>query len=87
VKLTGGIHHSGRAYGASDIFVFHSSTVGDGASYGFNASGPCGRRARQYPEYRRYALLGAGIGRDFAVAGAPRTFTVSAQVALSRSCQ
>lgn len=83
VKLTGGIHHSGRAYGASNIFVFHSSTVGDlGASYGFNASGHAVvvRANIQNIADTRYWVPGS-VGTSLSP-GAPRTFTVSAQVAL-----
>ncbi len=83
VKINGGIRHSGKSYGVGDIFVYQASTVGDlGASYGFDASGHAVllRAYVQNLTDTRYWVPGAA-GTSIS-AGAPRTFTVSAQVAL-----
>lgn len=83
VKVNGGIHHSGRSYGVADIFVYQPSTVGDiGASYGFDANGHAVllRGYVQNLTDTRYWVPGAA--GTLISAGAPRTFTVSAQVAL-----
>ena len=83
VKVNGGIRHSGKSYGVGDIFVYQGSTVGDlGASYGFDASGHAVllRAYVQNLTDTRYWVPGSA-GTSIST-GAPRTFTVSAQVAL-----
>ncbi|MET0238986.1 MAG: TonB-dependent siderophore receptor [Sphingobium sp.] len=84
LKLTGGARYSGKAYGqAANSFVYPSVTVGDvGASYSFS-SGSQDYTVRAFvqniTDERYWVPSASGTGLS---AGAPRTFSVSAEVAL-----
>jgi iron complex outermembrane receptor protein len=85
VKINGGLRHSGRSYGFSDnSFIYGASTVGDlGASYALSAKGHdvLLRANVLNVADQRYWVPGA-TGTTISP-GAPRTFSLSAQVALN----
>ncbi len=83
VSVNGGVRHSGKSYGVGDIFVYQPSTVGDlGGSYAFTASDHAvvlRAYVQNLTDVRYWVPGSAGTSIS---AGAPRTITVSAQIAL-----
>jgi iron complex outermembrane recepter protein len=85
LKVTGGVRHSGKAYGASDIFVYQANTEGDlGLRYDLVASGHAVvlRANVQNVTNEKYWIPGSA-GTSIS-AGAPRTYTFSAEIALQQ---
>jgi iron complex outermembrane recepter protein len=85
LKVTAGVRHSGKAYGVSDIFTYQANTEGDlGLRYDLVASGHAVvlRANVQNVTNEKYWVPGSA-GTSIS-AGAPRTYTFSAEVALQK---
>ncbi|MFT3965288.1 MAG: TonB-dependent siderophore receptor [Sphingobium sp.] len=83
LKLSGGVRYSGKAYGqAANSFVYPSVTIGDlGASYSFSSGGQdytLRANVQNITDERYWVPSASGTGLS---AGAPRTFSVSAEIA------
>ena len=83
VKLTGGVRHSGKSYGVGDIFVYPESTVGDiGARFDTAVGGHAVVLRANVQNLTGLNYWIPGSAGTSISAGAPRTFTMSAQVSL-----
>ena len=86
LKINGGLRYSGKSYGqAANTFIYGAVTVPDlGASYQFDAQGrPVKLRfyVQNVSDEKYWIPSATGTGLS---AGAPRTFSFSADIALNR---